>query len=497
MKIVIVGGGTAGWLTAFALSHDRKDHSYTIIDSSKIGIIGVGESTTGAFSNFAINRGISKFELIKETNALPKYGIKFFDWSPTNKEYTSPVDGSYSSENFIDWALYTSLLTKKNLTSSSLGASIIENNKTDYYINKSGKLDHIFGHFPLHIDTFATGNFFKKKCLNNRVQHIDSIVKDVIINNQTGFIEKLQLDDNTVVEGDMFIDCTGFSQTLIKHLDLDWVDYSNFLPVNSAIPFNVNNDNNNKHPYTTAKAMSSGWLWEIPTKNHINRGYIFCDKFISTEDAVDEIKQIYGNDITYNKVIKFNAGRLNNPWIKNCIAIGLSSAFLEPLQATSIHCTVAQIEDFINNCLGSSIFDTIDLNVINLYNARISELYSSMADLISLHYTGKRCDTDFWRSMINKQTPKVEKILKLSKTRGLRNFDFDTKYAHAGQAIWNNTVIELDHYDLDAINNLFEQFGVNLFESSYNLNVLYNQNLQLLENCLSLQELDKYLKEDN
>lgn len=497
MKIIIVGGGTAGWLTAFGLSHDRKNHEYTVIDSSKIGIIGVGESTTGAFSNFAKNRGISKLELIQGTNALPKYGIKFFGWRKDNTDFISPVDGSYSSENSIDWALYTSIVKEDSLSKNSLGATLIKENKTDYYIDKNNNISELYGHFPLHIDTFATGTFFKNKSMANNVTHIDTTVKEVILDPKTGFIEHLILENNEKIYGDLFIDCSGFSQILIKKLNPEWDDYSNFLPVNTAIPFNVVNDTRKKSLYTSAKAMSAGWIWEIPTQKHTNQGYIFSDKFLDEDKAVEEIKNYYKSDIEYIKTIKFKAGKLKKSWIKNCVAVGLSSAFLEPLQATSIHCTVAQIEDLSNNVLGHSDESTFIDHSIDLYNKRISNLYSSMADLISLHYSGGNDNTKFWKYINNNRTDKVKAILNLASLRGTRKFDFETEYAHAGQAIWNHSIAGLGYFNKDVIKKLFEEYNINFYQASLELEKLYKHHMLNIDKCLTIDELNNILKKHN
>jgi tryptophan halogenase len=315
-----------------------------------------------------------------------------------------------------------------------------------------------------------------------------------VLNSETGFIEKVILENNTVIDGDLFIDCSGFSQVLIKKLNPEWDDYSNFLPVNTAIPFNVLADTREKKLYTTAKAMTSGWLWEIPTRNHINQGYIFCDRFINEEQAIAEIKKNYNSDIEYIKTIKFKAGKLKKSWIKNCVAIGLSSAFLEPLQATSIHCTVAQIEDFTNNCLGNSIETTLVNESIQAYNQRVSNLYASMADLISLHYSGGRQDTEFWKFMSDKKSKKVMEILKVASIRGTRFSDFELYYPYAGQGIWNHTIAGLGHFDREVLGNLFLEFNVDLYQSTNELKNLYRHNIKMFENCLSLKELDDYLR---
>jgi tryptophan halogenase len=499
MKIIIVGGGTAGWLAAFGMSHDNSTHQYTVIDSAKVGIIGVGESTTGALLSFAKKRGISKLDLMLGINALPKYGIKFTNWDNNGGEFISPVDGSFTGSNVIDWALHSSVALQDDLVKNSVGSTIINEDKTDFYIDQNNNIKELYGHFPLHIDTHATGKFFKNKSISNGVKHIDAKVVNVNLDTITGFISSLLLDDGTTIDGDLFIDCSGFSQTLIKKLTNGWVDYSKFLPVNAAVPFNVIGDNRKKQPYTTAKAMSAGWMWEIPTRNVTNRGYIFCDNFISEADALAEIEETYNSDIEKVKSINFSAGRLETPWVKNCVAIGLASAFLEPLQATSIHCTVEQIEDFIYNCLEDTIDRTLNDIVMRNYNSRISTLYSSMADLISLHYAGNRQDTDFWKYITYEcpRTDKVNEILTLAKHRGIRHADFDSKRAHAGQAIWHHTLAGLGLIESNTSKQLCLNFKVDLEILKKELEISYSNNLNTISRCMSVDDLNNYFNTIN
>lgn len=496
MKIVIVGGGTAGWLSAFGFCTAQTQHQYTLIDSSRLGTIGVGESTTGAFHAFAMNRGISRFELIRGCNALPKYAIKMFNWRKDGLDYISPSEGSVTAHHYVDWMMFSALANDKPLYYNSQGAIAATLGKSDYRLI-DGQIEEVFGgKFPLHIDTYATGQFFKEKSLERGVNHIDSKVLDVQFDSESGFVKSIVLENGQIVEGDLFIDCSGFSQVIIGKMGAEWKDYSEHLPVNSAIPFNLLGDDNLMNPYTTARALSAGWMWEIPSRNQTNRGYIYDDRFIKEEQAIDEIEKFFGKKIEKVKSIKFKAGRLSNPWIKNCVAIGLSSAFLEPLQATSVHCTLSQIEDFITNCLDETLDLTVNKKTMKLYNEKISLLYSSMADLISLHYTNNREDTNFWKFVSNDVNPtdKVIEILELAKHRGPRSADYKTQEYHAGQPIWNHTLFGLGHVPKEVPLRIFKNFNVNLDDSLRDLEYVYRENSYLLENTLTVDEANTFLK---
>jgi tryptophan halogenase len=499
MKIIIVGGGSAGWLTAFGFSTSRPQHQYYVIDSSVIGTIGVGEGTTGKFHDFAHSRGISKLELIKGCNALPKYGIKFFNWRNDGKDYISPVEGSTTGHKQIDWSIYATLALDKPLYYPSKGALAVHLGKSDYMLSDQGLNEVFDGIFPLHVDNVATGEFFKRKCLEHNVTHIDSRVLQVNKDSINGNIVSLVLENGQSINGDLFIDCSGFSQLLIKEMKPDWIDYSKFLPVNSAIPFALIGDDSSKNTYTTARAMSAGWMWEIPSRNQIGRGYIYDDRFTTEEQALDEVEKLFGKEIKKVKSIKFKTGRLEKPWIKNCVAIGLSAAFLEPLQATSIHCAIAQIEDFITTCLDETLDQTLNPVSMKLYNQRISDLYSCMADFISLHYTGGKSDSDFWKYVSNEVSPtdKVKEIIELAKSRGTRYSDFETKEFHAGQPIWNFTLAGLGHLKKDVAIRIINNFSLDMQGVYMDLENMYNLHKFRLENSFGINELNNLLKVSN
>jgi tryptophan halogenase len=250
-------------------------------------------------------------------------------------------------------------------------------------VNRNTKKFTNYGH-ALHFDAHKVGKYFKKIVLKNtKIKHIDSEVLDITLN-ETGFLSSLKLKNQEIINGDFFIDASGFSRVLMKKLETPWVSYNKNLPVNSAMPFILNyKEREMPDPYTTAWAQSSGWMWQIPVLERKGCGYVFDDNFITPEQAQAEIETTLGRSIDPIRVLKFDTGRLENTWVKNCLAIGLSAAFAEPLEATSIHSTIVQLTKFVFEYL-------IHILLHYLYSHRHSHRHSLVfrtcgRDFLSLH----------------------------------------------------------------------------------------------------------------
>jgi tryptophan halogenase len=489
IRIVIVGGGTAGWLTAFSISTIRKDVACISIDSSKLGAIGVGEGTTGLFLDYLTDLGLDFDEIIRETNALPKYGINFINWTGDQSSYISPIDGSYFPSSALDTLFFGSLAFDKDINLTSRCSTLIKNKSTDLFLT-NGKVSKKFSYPALHLDTFKTIEYLKKKSMNNGCEFVDSEVVSVNLDT-AGNIQSLSMSNGSTISGDLFIDCTGFGQVLISKLNPTWIDYSNYLPVDCALTFKVDNDSAEKNLYTTATALNDGWMFEIPTRQRIGRGYIYSSKFADEQKIIKELEDRFQSNIHKVKSIKFDSGRLKNSWVKNCIAIGLSSAFLEPLQATSIHCTIIQIRDFILNCLADTADNSLDPVIVESHNNRISKLYQGMVDFISMHYSGGRTDTEFWKYISNnvKRTPKASEIIHLSTCRLPRQCDFDVHVGFAGPNLWNYSLNGLGHFKKDVLEKITRLANIN---PSYINNAIahyYKETQVLTAGCFNIDQL--------
>lgn len=373
-KICIVGGGTAGLVTALILKSRFSSLQIDIVKSDKIGIIGVGEGTTEHWKEFIQFTGIEISELIKETDATYKGGIMFKDWTK-NPYYHNALD---------------SMNTQFGQYLGSYAYTIVNNIKSKDYTckhhwdNKVCKED-----LPnqFHFNTFKLNKFLLKKCIERNIKiYNDEIVK---VNIKKDNIKSIESKSKKYVY-DFFIDSTGFKKLLISKLGSKWKSYKKYLPMNEAIAFPTK-DTNEYTPYTLSKAMSSGWLWRIPTKGRWGNGYVFDNRYINAEQAKKEVEKYLGHKIEIGKNIKFEAGALDKVWVGNCMATGLSSSFIEPLEASSIGTSIQQAFLLMHYILNYNKLD------IDLYNQKFKLIVENIRDFVLLHYIINKTNSKFWR----------------------------------------------------------------------------------------------------
>jgi len=454
MKIVIVGGGTAGWLAAFMLSKLQPEHSYTVIDSSKIGIIGVGESTTGQFRDIIVDPffGTTEKEFMKETDATLKLGIYFKDWKYLGEDFYNPIDGSATAKEFLDYLTYYALYSGNNIDTSSIDGFLNRKKLSTFY--KDTEFESNNSH-SYHFDTYKTSEFLKKKSIEYGVTHIDNKVIGCQLN-KNGFINSVIHEDNSKTKGDFFIDASGFSRILIGKVDNEWISFKDNLPVNSVVPF-VLDQTEDFEPVTKCLALSSGWLWQIPTSKKIGSGYVYCDEYLTQDQAIDEVEQYLGTKINPVKSIKFESGRFNKVWSKNCLAIGLAGSFLEPLQSTNIHTTIIQIKNFHKKYLRQTFELTYSESNAEKFSSEIGMMVDNFKDFVNLHYTGNRTDSDFWKMILQKNhlTDFTKNIIEISNHRGLFSDDFLYYHGCTGIQLWIYSVMGLGHITDNTLNNIF------------------------------------------
>lgn len=517
MKIVIVGGGTAGWVTALMAASRHPNHTVTVIESTKIGVIGVGESTTGRMTdilnNFRYNYGCDHNEFIAETGATLKFGIKHKGWTKNIDDYyIGPIDGSWTSDKRPD-ALFAYGLHKfndKELIKSSLcgfwthhGYSNCNKFTKDFIPQGEGLGFTSSYRHAMHVDAHLVGQYFKKICMrrNKNTIHIDDQVVDVNLHQDTGNITSVLLESGRKIEGDFFIDCTGFKKILMNKFDSQWVSYQKYLPVNTGLPFQLKyQDNETPEPLTTAWAQDAGWMWQIPLMDRVGCGYVFSDAFTTVDQAHDEIEKRLGRKIEPLKVIKFDTGRQERSWIKNCLAIGLSSAFLEPLEATSIHTTIVQADRFVFEFLKNTVEETVNEGSINLFNKRTAEIFDDTRDFIVLHYMGDRSNSDFWK-YINTgatQTEFVKDLLEMVKVRLPTANDFPSYAGSAGWPLYSyvlagikkidkqKVIKELD-FELGSLGNMYDITGQAYFD-------LQDKWYKEMQNYMTYKEFIEYFR---
>jgi len=452
MKIVIVGGGTSGWLAAlyfskFNVTAENKNE-IVVIESSKIPTIGAGEGSTGIFADtvdFKLKSlGVNELDFLYETESTLKLGIRFKDWGGVGNEFLSPLQSSATRMSSVDIDLLSSLVYGNYYDCAESGYLMA--NEYSSYLNN--KMDHL-GIHSYHFDAHKVGQYFKKIALEKGVICIDTEVTNVNKNSVTGELSSV---DTTIgkIEGDFWIDCTGFARALIGPMEGGWISYKDYLPVNSAIPYiHQYEPNENILAETLAWAQQNGWMWQIPTQNRYGCGYVYSDMFTTSDKALEELQQTTGRKIEPLRNLKFECGRVEKFWVKNVVTLGLASCFLEPLQATSIHTTVVQLDYLLNNNLNFR-YDINDVSYqsnINYYNDKISMLCDDFRDLIRVHYVNDREDTPFWKfcKYELKKTPQVESILEICKHRSPSTLDFNMYHGMANWGVWSYTLIGMGH----------------------------------------------------
>ena len=454
MNIVIVGGGTAGWITALIAAQRHSNHNFTVIESSKIGIVGVGESTTGFFTNVLELTGCDINEFIIETGATLKYGIKHKGWTNNiNEAYIGPIDGSWTNtgtpDPFFCWGV-ANLDHNKLITTARCGFWI-EHGLSNYDLNTKS--------FPvpahaMHVDANLVGKYFKKIALRkHNVRHIDTEVIKVNLNSINGNIKNIDTHNGLTVDGDFFIDCSGFNKILMNAVAPNkWISYQKNLPLNTAMPFVMEyKDNEMPEPYTTAWAQKNGWLWRTPLMDRLGNGYVFCDAYTTPDKAQEEIETILGKKINANRVLKFDAGRQESSWVKNCLTIGLSSAFLEPLEATAIHSSIVQARMFVFEYLKPTLEETMNNGSVKIHNNRVKKMYDDIKDFLVMHYMGGRDDSEFWKYIKTgaTQTEFVTDLLEMAKTKIPTTHDFPGYFGSAGWPLYSYVMSGLHLIDKD------------------------------------------------
>ena len=398
-KFVIVGGGSSGWMTAAALSSllDPKDVSITLVESDQIGTIGVGEATIPDIINFNALLGIREADFMKATQATIKLGIEFIDWGRKGDVYVHPFSKHGVDMHGISFHQYwlRSLEggNKHPIQDYSLCAVAAKRNK--FVLpdpNPKSILSHI--RYAYHFDATLYAAYLRRYAETRGVKRIEGKVGQVLQAPDTGNITGLKLDNGEVVEGDFFFDCTGFAALLLeKALGVPYVDWSHWLPCNSAQAVACQQAGP-LTPYTRSTAHPAGWQWRIPTQRRTGNGHIYCRDFLSDDEAVSNLlKGLDGEVIGSPRTIRFTTGRRRDFWFKNCIAIGLSAGFLEPLESTSLFLIQEGISKFISLFPYASMSDVIR----DEYNHIMRTKFEQVRDFIILHYFAtERDDSPFW-----------------------------------------------------------------------------------------------------
>jgi tryptophan halogenase len=454
MKITIIGGGTAGWLSALWITKLLPYHQVTVIDSTKIDIIGVGEGTTGKFLDIIQNIkgpfGIDEAEFIRETQATQKMGIRFTNWRGQGESWISPIDNSPSMHAPWDWYLidHWNKYGLRGLHTSTICGTLAEHNLSSVAKDLSGT----YGQGAYHFDGHLVGKYFKRLAGPLCEQIIDAEVVGHELDSN-GNLARVKLSTDTWHASDYWVDCSGFARVLAPAVNPGWHSYKDSLTCDSTLLFQTKHWHlrDTIEPLTLAEAMDSGWRFRIPTQSRYGNGYVFDSSTTTADQALEELQR-KDPKIEARRTLKFEAGRMDRPFSRNVAFIGLSAVFLEPLQATSIHGTIAQLEYLETNILRGEQLPKGPWELDHI-NDILRQTFDQYADLIHLHYRSGRTDTDFWR----KQTydidvrPRVAHLRELAERRWPLPTDFYVQRGTAGYPVFIYPILAYDWVNMKSV----------------------------------------------
>lgn len=421
-KVVIVGGGTAGWMTAAALSKVLPSH-YTkieLVESKMIGTVGVGEATIPQIATFNQLIGIDENEFMRETQATFKLGIQFKDWGQLGDTYIHPFGVFGAPIGDLPFHHYWLKMWQQGhfdrLDDFALACIAAPKSKFTRPLNiEKSPLAQIVYAFQFDASLYAA--YLRKLSESRGVKRTEGKVVTVHQHNESGFIKSVELESGEQLHGDLFIDCSGFRGLLIEQtLKTGYRDWTHWLPCDRAVavPCTGNGD---PDPYTRSTAREAGWQWRIPLQHRTGNGHVYSSNFMSDEQAEKTLLDtLDGEPLAELNRLRFTTGRREKCWNKNVVAIGLASGFIEPLESTSIHL----IQSGISKLIG--LFPDLDFNqhTIDKYNDQSVTEIESIRDFIIAHYKAtQRDDTEFWNYCRTMSVPDtLQEKLDLFKSSG-------------------------------------------------------------------------------
>ena len=419
-NIVIVGGGTAGWMAAAALSRvlDMRNTSIRLVESEQIGTVGVGEATIPPIRHVNTLLGLDEAEFLRETKATIKLAIKFENWRVPGESYYHTFGTPGRSQVFCHFHHYW--------TRAWLAG--YETNLWDYDLNylcaEAGKFAKLEVQDPIwelnyayHFDSGLYGQHLRRYSEKLGIKRTEGLIEDVKLHPESGFVEKLLLRNGKEVSGDFFIDCSGGRGLLIlQHLDTGYEDWSHWLPCDRAMA--VPSERFEKTlPYTRSIAHSAGWQWRIPLQHRNGNGLVYSSAHYSDDEAADSLlNNLDSEAVADPKIIPFRTGRTKKQWNRNVVSVGLSSGFLEPLESTSIHLIQSAVVRLITLFPHAGVTNEL----VDEYNEQSKFEYELIRDFIIMHYyLNERDDSQFWKDVASMDIPeRLHRKMDLFRTSG-------------------------------------------------------------------------------
>ena len=391
-RVVIAGGGTAGWVAAAALSTKLGELlDITLVESDAIGTVGVGEATIPPLRTFHHLLGIDEQAFMRATQATAKLGIAFENWGREGERYIHSFGKTGTSAWMCDFHHFW-LRGKEMGFDSEFGEFCVEHQAAEAGRFATGPKSPL--NFAYHLDATRYAAFLRTISEKHGVTRVEGKICDVRQNAHSGDIESLLLEGGEEIAGDLFIDCSGFRGLLIeKALGSGFEDWTHWLPSDSAVPLQTR-ATGPAMPYTRSIAESAGWRWRIPLQERVGNGLVYSSQYLSDEDATALLlERVDGEPLTDPRVIRFTTGRRKAAWKNNCIALGLASGFIEPLESTSIHLIVTGIVRLMQ----LFPFTGVESSLQQEYNRQTRVEMEDIRDFIVLHYHVNQREGDaFW-----------------------------------------------------------------------------------------------------
>ena len=409
-RVVIIGGGTAGWMAAAALSRFFNDgrRSITLIESDAIGTVGVGEATIPPIRNFNAMLDIPEAEFLRETRGTYKLGIEFVNWGRQGESYLHPF-GGYGQD--LHGIPFHQLWLREHARSGTGAGDIAEYSmsaaaaRLGRFARPAPGAQSVVKElgYAYHFDAGLYAAYLRRLAERQGVTRIEGQITHAARNGETGDVDSVTLDNGTTVAGDLFIDCSGFRGLLIEEaLETGYEDWSHWLPMDRALAV-PSRSPGPPDPFTRATAHSAGWQWRIPLQHRTGNGHVYSSAFMD-EDAARDIllAHLETEPLAQPRGLRFQTGMRRKAWNHNVIAIGLSSGFIEPLESTSIH--------LIQNGIARlfALFPDLPISPIERdeYNRGMRDLFEDVRDFVILHYKAtQRDDSEFWRYIQNMPIP--------------------------------------------------------------------------------------------
>lgn len=403
MQVVIAGGGTAGWMTAAALTKLLGHHlSVTLIESDEIGSVGVGEATIPTIRSFHQLMNIDEADFLRETSGTFKLGIQFDNWGAKGDSYIH----SFGDTGQECWAGQFQHFWLRGLKQGlefpfgDFSAELQAAKAGKFSLAKKPRLSYAY-----HLDASAYAKYLRKISEQHGARRVEGKIQQVILDHDSGFIRTLCLTSGERIDGDFFIDCTGFRSMLMeKALHVGYEDWSGLFICDSAVAAQTELSDE-VPPYTRSIAYECGWRWRIPLQHRMGNGFVYSSQYMPDDEATALLLRELGEKpINAPRIIKFKPGRRLKSWYRNCVAIGLASGFIEPLESTSIHL----ISSAIIRLMRMIPVNSINQCDIDEYNRQSLNEANDVRDFVLLHYKAtNRSDTEFWRYCKNMDVPET------------------------------------------------------------------------------------------